>query len=770
MAKKKEVASEEKQDYPDILKEVYSCFESGKNNIMNNCYLGANGSGDWIPLWDQYEKMADGWSVDPDADNWESNVKSPMSSGRIESTMQKLRKLNLGFNVTPIDTDDPSAKRRSKALQALVTSLVRRKNIKQQLMVWFKDSLIHGPAFMQIYYLTKTRDTKISPKSSKELTEEQKDDVRKGKDVYIPYQKVDYNDIAFEPCKLQEMFWDPSARYLHGESYEAQWIIRRMLPSLEQFKALYENDPDIKNFADVKPMSSYTDEEREFFQAPKDFTENEYVQVLHYYNKAKDRYVVVANGVVIKDTPLPYDHKMLPFVMINTYEKPHFMIGSGIPAKLKSIQSEEELQRNMNNDRLHISINPQILVKEGIYGSFSKAYQRSVPGQMLPVKNDGDVRVLEYPSVSYDLFKSIDYINRDAVIATGIDPAQMGVAEKYVSATTSMLTKEQMDAFIAALMDQFTPALNIAGYMILHLMKQFYTVDMIHGLVGKEKKGRLLILEDMKINPKTFEIEKIKNDYSYFQIKPEYFDLEGDWQVSIQAESLEVPSKGLNAQKAQTAIAQLAPFFVDPANQQQMATHPAPYITGPGTVDWYLEQIGLPADLAVNVIEDEDLTIARATEQGKAILKGELIPGIPGESDNHKRVHVKQLMGINQENAKARSSVEQLGPMTRQFIGMFPDLQALKMRESVAVHLAEHLRADDMPKIAIEQNVIQQAQPPQPMNVPMPPGLNMGGTGEPSQPSPMGPNPMNQDMGMNIQPAQTQEGPGRPPMAAQQGS
>lgn len=39
------------------------------------------------------------------------------------------------------------------------------------------------------------------------------------------------------------------------------------------------------------------------------------VEVMHYWNKQADKYVVIANrNTIIRDTPLPYSHKELPIV------------------------------------------------------------------------------------------------------------------------------------------------------------------------------------------------------------------------------------------------------------------------------------------------------------------------------------------------------------------------------------------------------------------------------------------------------------------------
>jgi len=368
-----------------VIEMVRDSFKSARDSRQNGSYWGTSAGGDWEPRWDLQEKVNIGWSKPPSQDEFQSNVKSPMSSGRVEATMHKLRKLDLQFVVRPDDIKDDKEKRKARVVQELLNNLFQRRAYKSRMMEWFNDCLVHGSAFMHVYYLRKKRSVEMPKLDTKNMSDEEKDKVKNKEKVYEKKDIYDYDDIVFEPVKIQEVYVDPSARNLHGTSYEAQWIIRRMLPSITQFKAMYRGDPDAKNVSKVRPASAYIGEETEFFEPPRDIKDNDYVELLHYYNKAEDSYVVVANDVVIKDMPLPYMHKQLPFVKINAYEVLHQFYGMGIPDRLMNIQGEEEILKNMIYDRLHITANPILKIKKSIYGEFSKAYQTAEPGLMVPV-------------------------------------------------------------------------------------------------------------------------------------------------------------------------------------------------------------------------------------------------------------------------------------------------------------------------------------------------------------------------------------------------
>lgn len=745
-----------------IIEEVRNNFIAARDSRQNNSYWGLpSAEGDWEPRWDLQEKVNIGWCEKPKEDEFESNVKSPMSSGRIETTMHKLRRLDLRFIVRPDDIKDDKEKRKARVVQELLNNLFERRAYKSRMMEWFEDCLIHGSAFLHVYYLRKKRKVKMPEVDTKKMSDEEKEKLKNKEKVYKEEYIYDYDDIAFEPVKIQEIYTDPSARNLHGTSYEAQWIIRRMLPSITQFKAMFENDPDAKNVSKVRPASFYKGEKVEFFEPPKDIVDDNYVELLHYYNKAEDKYVVLANDVVIKDMPLPYKHKQLPFVKIDAYSVLHQYYGMGIPDKLMNIQSEEEILKNLTYDRLHITANPILKIKKTIYGEFSKAYQTAEPGLMVPVNAQDDVMPLEYQTMNFDMFRGIDALDRDAVIATQIDPIQMGVNQKYVSATTSMLTKEQMDGFITALIDGWTESLDIAAKQCISLMSQFYTIPRVEA-AGKTAHNKQVRLTDIEVNPNTLDVIEKRGNYTYLEIKPDFFDINGDWDIEIAPESVEVQSRAIEMQKSQANLAQMAPFMVDPNDPRSVAANPTPWVDGPKTIAWYMETNSIPRELMAVLNEDEDISIERAVLQGKKMLKGEFVPGIPGEPEAHKKVHVQQLTIINKQKAEVEKQFEDLitqyGTVVMEKLMSTELGKKLQELDKIANLFAEHLIEDDKAKIMEIPSAISGGKPQQPQQpqVPMPPGLTPAGSSQP----PMSAG-ANQQTGMEAQVPEQ----GRPAMA-----
>jgi len=434
--------------------------------------------------------------------------------------------------------------------------------------------------------------------------------------------------------------------------------------------------------------------------------------------------------------PLPYVHKQLPFIMGKVFEIPHQFYHAGLPDRLLGIQTETEILKNMHYDKLHDTTNPMWTIKRNIYGEVSKAIKENASGLMIPVNDASDFQAVQTPNTPFDYFKAIDGLDRDATVATQIDPIQMGIAQKYVSATTSMMTKEQMDTFVYSLLDSLSEPLTTAGYQIISLMKQFYTVETIQEKIGETiTRNRKIRLDGIEINPDTFEVtHKRTGEYSFIEMKDEYFDINGDWDVTITPESMEIQSRAVEMQKSQANLAQLAPFMVDPTNKQAMMSHPTGWVNGPKTLNWYFETNSIPHELLTVDEEDEDVTIDRAELQGKRMLGGDDVPGIPGESDAHKQVHVKQLHAQNSKVADLEKQFGDLGPLAMSYANFLPLSREIDNTKAVAQIIALHLQTDDMPAAMTEQEAVKRSQPAQP-EVPMPPGLTPAGGAQPPMPA-----------------------------------
>lgn len=119
------------------------------------------------------------------------------------------------------------------------------------------------------------------------------------------------------------------------------------------------------------------------------------VEVIRYYNKDVDEYIIVANGIwlnpIVIDgkeevSPLPFNHKELPFfdIKFELFES-SFFYGKSLPDKLKNLQDVLNVLTNMLLDQSFLTIFPPMLTA-GL-DSIEDDYLR--PGRRTPVDTNG---------------------------------------------------------------------------------------------------------------------------------------------------------------------------------------------------------------------------------------------------------------------------------------------------------------------------------------------------------------------------------------------
>lgn len=147
----------------------------------------------------------------------------------------------------------------------------------------------------------------------------------------------------------------------------------------------------------VKPHRVYGEKEQKPFYA--DFISGTVgegmVEIIRYYNKCSDEYVVLANGVWLNPvyaksgaeiSPLPFNHKELPFWdMKFDFFGADFFYGKSLPDRLKSLQDVLNVLTNMLLDQSFLTIFPPLLTNG--FDAIEDDYLR--PGRRTPIDTQG---------------------------------------------------------------------------------------------------------------------------------------------------------------------------------------------------------------------------------------------------------------------------------------------------------------------------------------------------------------------------------------------
>lgn len=115
------------------------------------------------------------------------------------------------------------------------------------------------------------------------------------------------------------------------------------------------------------------------------------VEVILFYDEKNDQYVIIANGVWLNPlggeeiSPLPFNHKELPFFDIKFDFLGDWFYGKSLPDRLKTMQDVLNVLTNMLLDQSFLTVFPPILTNG--FDSIEDDYLR--PGRRTPIDTQG---------------------------------------------------------------------------------------------------------------------------------------------------------------------------------------------------------------------------------------------------------------------------------------------------------------------------------------------------------------------------------------------
>lgn len=373
--------------------------------------------------WEQADKEYRMFIEEKDPDDWHADVHLPDAFAGIQTQAQEtIERRSRPTVVSTEESDEPL----SEFCNDILTYNMNNTNYDYQYHLGKLSASIRGTAFFMDYWRHDKRIVKRPDSLNEDGTIKYKDE-----------ERIDFDDDYTEWVPNEYILIDDKARDID----EAIDGFRREIINIDEFYRKYGRDA---NYFDTQNV--YAGGERSnnsYFKMPEDIT-NQDVEVLHYYNRATDSYWVVANNVTIRDTPLPWAHKELPFAVLYQYRNPGFFWGTGIPKVVHALSEERKTLRNLNLDRQKLQINKMFIHNNSFDIDEDELVSR--PHGLISIDTNGRplseaLQPLEYGDVSASYFKTEEILLEDIRRAHGIDDRING-AQVGSTATQAALQKE----------------------------------------------------------------------------------------------------------------------------------------------------------------------------------------------------------------------------------------------------------------------------------------------------------------------------------------
>lgn len=440
------------------------------------------------PVW---KRSYNNWRgvLDTSLYPWRSKLFIPWSFTIVETIIPKIFAREPKWRAIPQSPDfDPSA---SDVVNDLLAYQWNRLGMRLKMYDYIKDSLMYSKGYAKIGWKFQTKtDTYMEPVVGKndEITFNE-----------VKKSKVAHDDPTCDIVDPMDIYVDPDATSLDDAAY----LIHRKTVPLSEVK----DNPNYKNTDKIEKTDSdpYQDKLTRFRDVlpPKDKHKDQ-VEILEYWG-ADDRLVVVANrSVVLRDTPNPYNHKMIPFVELDDYRDPHRYYGQSELSVIDPLQREINAIRNQRRDYDNLALNPVIRMVPGVLRNPNSAVM--APGNVWMVTDLNSMDVFELPQLQGGSSEIEERTIQDLQRTVAIDEIAIGLLPENPqrrSATEVMTSQTAAGKRFSMKIALLEEAVKRIGHMIFALDQQFLDNERVIQIVGEQDAVKWL-----KFTP-----EDIQGDY-----------------------------------------------------------------------------------------------------------------------------------------------------------------------------------------------------------------------------------------------------------------
>lgn len=622
---------------------------------------------------DQWEKQYEGFREPRGEDEWQSNHTVPMTLSVVETALSEIIKQNLRPFILPRGAEDEM---KARVMQHIWDYAWEVSDGDLTTYDAVKEILISGIVIAQEIYRVEKR--KIG-----NIVQDEKG-VEKVEEITV----TDYEDVDTEIVKHQDFYIDEFARSFKG-AFAARDCIRRYLMDIDEFHRQYDGSI-WDQYGDAKYVKAGGQDLNyyEFYKPPTGVNTSKQVEVLHYWNKPSDKFIIVANDVLIRNKPNPYKHKQLPFVRGVDIKRVHRFYAKGEPELLESIQDEVNTLRRMIIDRNHLDIDKMFLVSNKLGITDEDLIAR--PHGMIPVDDVNASKPVDYNDIPRSVELSLKHLEDDATISTGINPRSQALPTAGTATEAAILkesTLRRIETKIFLLKKEYFMRL---GRLRLSNILQFYSQPKLEKIIGEknseefkqkvsnlqsrnmlvdiggekfEKSFRQIRVEGKKLDTdeKGKIVETSAQGFSFFELNPEYFmpverggyDIKFNVGANIEISKPLMQSKILELYDRISQVALQVPGSYDPVKLADMVIR-----------DYFDKNPDEFKPEQPQMEESEkrlQLQIELAGMENQMLMRGQVVPATEYASTAHTLVHVEFM------NSETFQKVPNDSPIVRNF-------------------------------------------------------------------------------------------------------
>jgi len=410
-------------------------------------------------------------------EDWQSNVFNQASRNKLKAFVAAVANVPPGLKYKAVGEDGGMDIMRANIMKNLVNH--SRYNSNPEVDIFWEawacgteGTVIKYDGFLKTKY--KRKFIKSYDVTTGDLEFEEKEVLVNNEcvDIQVPLSELFITDFIINDIQEQPAIaW---IRYLDKDSVEKEF-------------GQYKN---YKYVLDKTQIGEYMPETETFFYSKWGArTENNDYEVVKYYNRYKDQYRIVVNGVLLLDAPMLWGRKdkLYPFskTIFEPFSSKHFFYGNSLANANMDVQDVINTLYNMSLDKTYRSLNPPLLA--GIKNKDLLELENENIGMetTLYVDDINQIRYQEIPGVNSSEMAMIQWVSQGMDLGT-LDQTQQGVAGRGVTAREIVIANENAKKlkglFFTFLTDLWVQKTKLR---VLNILMN-YTQPMVKEVVGKD--------------------------------------------------------------------------------------------------------------------------------------------------------------------------------------------------------------------------------------------------------------------------------------------
>lgn len=275
---------------------------------------------------------------------------------------------------------------------------------------------------------------------------------------------------------------------------ELNECIERNFMNYKEFKSRYGKYP---NAQFVFPGARLSSDSMLAKLLDKTLLSSENVEIIKYYNKKDDEFIVVANGVWINPigkkkqeiSPLIWNHKRLPFAYaIYDPISPNFFYGASLLHQISSPIEAFENLIEMSLERIYRSINPPVFV------SAPRVPENLTleSGKLIPI-GTFEVREMQMGSVDSNVWLMNSFLqNMVRKTVTPLIPQPQAPTRQPKTAAENLLRQQQTIQSMSLPTNMFAYLLEQKSFLQIKNILQFMSAEDFQKVIGNKAYKNLL--------------------------------------------------------------------------------------------------------------------------------------------------------------------------------------------------------------------------------------------------------------------------------------